>query len=76
MTANLPNLVKTYCAHPMVAALGVYNAEEGTVDIDALYNAFVPSLGATKIAVRIPKVATIKLGKEELDALYRYIKEA
>lgn len=76
LTANLPNLVRNYGAHPMVSALGVYNPEAGTVDIDALYNAFVPNMGADKLPVTIPKVATIKLGKEELDALYRYIKEA
>lgn len=76
LTANLPALVKTYGAHPMVSALGVYNPEAGTVDIDALYNAFVPHMGGDKIPIAIPKVGTIKLGKEEIDILCRYIKEA
>lgn len=76
LAANMPNLVKVYGAHPMVAALGVYNAEAGTIDVDALYNAFVPHMGTDKIPITVPKVGTIKLGKEELDALYRYIKEA
>lgn len=76
VAANLPNLVKTYGSSPVVAALGVYNQEAGTVDIDALYNAFVPVMGADKIPVPLPKIGTIKLGKDEIDALVRYIKEA
>ena len=76
LTANLPALVKTYGAHPVVSALGVYNPEAGTVDIDELYNAFVPHMGGDKIPIAIPKVGTIKLGKEEIDILCRYIKEA
>lgn len=76
LAANMPNLVKVYGAHPMVAALGIYNPDAGTIDVDALYNAFVPHMGTDKLPITVPKVGTIKLGKEELDALYRYIKEA
>ena len=76
LAANLPNLVKVYGASPMVAALGVYNLEAGTVDIDKLYNAFVPHIGTDKIPVSIPKIGTIRLGKEDIDILVRYIKEA
>ena len=71
LTANLSNLVKTYGSNPMVAAMGIYNPEAGTVDIDALYNAFVPNLGKEKIPVTIPRIATLKLGKEDLDILCR-----
>jgi hypothetical protein len=76
LTANLPNLIKMYGSIPAVAALGVYNPEAGTIDIDTLYNAFVPHLGGSKIPVTIPKIGTIKLGKEEIDILCHYIKEA
>lgn len=76
LASNLPNLVKVYGAHPFVAALGVYDAEAGTINIDALYNAFVPKLGAEKIPLSIPKIGTIKMGREEFEALARYIKEA
>ena len=76
LAANMPNLVKVYGTHPMVAALGVYNPDAGTIDVDALYNAFVPNMGTDKLPITVPKVGTIKLGKEELDALDRYIKEA
>lgn len=75
LTANLPNLVKVYGNMPIVAALGVYNPDAGTVDIDKLYNAFVPNMGRDKIPVSIPKIGTIRIGKEEIDILMRYIKE-
>ena len=76
LAANLPSIVNVYGATPMVVALGVYNPEAGTIDIDKLYQAFVPHLGADKIPVTIPQIGTIKIGKEEIDALVRYIKEA
>ena len=76
LAANLPNLIKVYGAHPFVAALGIYDANSGTVNIDALYNAIVPKLGAEKIPLTIPKIGTIKMGQDEIDTLMRYIKEA
>lgn len=76
LAANLPNLVKVYGAHPLVAALGVYDANSGMVNVDALYNAFVPKLGADKIPLAIPKIGTIRMGQPEIDILMRYIKEA
>jgi hypothetical protein len=76
LAANLPNLVKVYGAHPLVAALGIYDANSGTVNIDALYNAIVPKLDAEKIPLTIPKIGTIKMGQNEIDTLMRYIKEA
>ena len=75
LAANLPNLAATYSTHPMVSALGIYHPEKGTIDIDALYNAFVPNLGAEKIPLAIPKIGTIKLGKDEIDLIVKYIKE-
>ena len=76
LTASIPNLINMYGNNPIVAALGVYNPESGFVDVDKLYNAFVPHMGGDKIPVTIPKVGTIKLGKEEFDTIVRYIKEA
>lgn len=76
LAANFPNLVNTYTSHPIVAALGVYDPQSGSVNIDALYNAFVPKMGQDKIPITIPKIGTIKMGQPEIDALMRYIKEA
>lgn len=75
LAANMPNLVKAYGNHPVVAAMGVYDANANAVNIDAIYNAFVPKLGADKFPITIPKIGTIKMGREEIDALMRYIKE-
>ena len=79
--ASIPNVVKAYSEKPIVSALGVCNPTTGYVDIDALYNAFVPHMGSDKIPITLPKLGsinlgTIKLGREEVDALVRYIKEA
>lgn len=76
IAANLPNVAKTYGSHPFIAALGVYDPNSGYVNIDALYNAFVPKLGADKIPINLPRIGTIRMGKEEIDTLMRYIKEA
>ena len=76
LAANFQNLVNTYTSHPIVAALGVYDPQSGTVNIDALYSAFVPKLGAEKIPISIPKIGTIKMGQPEIDVLMRYIKES
>ena len=76
VSINMPNLVRTYAAHPLVSALGIYSPVSESVDIDALYNAFVPHMGGDKLPISIPKVGIIKLGKEEIDLLMKYIKEA
>lgn len=76
LASNLNNIIASYSTHPLVAALGVYNQQDGFVDIDKLYNAYVPQLGSDKIPITIPKIATVKLGREEIDLLTRYIKEA
>ena len=76
IAANFPNIVKVYASHPFVSALGIYDVQSGMVDIDALYNAFVPKMGGDKIPVTIPKIGTIKIGHTEIDSLMRYIKEA
>ena len=75
IASNLPNLVKTYSSHPLVAAIGLYDAEHNMINLDALYDAFVPRLGTEKIPLTIPKIGTIKMGKDEIDSLMRYIKE-
>ena len=76
LAANFPNMVKVYSSYPFVAALGVYEPTNNLIDIDALYNAFVPKLGADKIPITIPKIGTIRMGQNEIDTLMRYIKEA
>jgi hypothetical protein len=73
LAANLPKIISAY---PVVAAIGVLDPATGDVDVDALYNAFVPKLGADKVPIVIPKIGTIKMGREEFDRLMQYVKEA
>lgn len=70
---NIPNLVNAY---PAVSALGVYDPQNGYVDVDALHAAFVARLGNEKIPITIMPKETIKLGRDDLEALIRCIKEA
>ena len=70
---NLPNLVTT---HPLISMLGVYNPADDAVDIDALHKAIEDRLGNEKISLPITAKETIRLGREDLNTLVRYIKEA
>ena len=67
---NLPGLIAKY---PILSTIGV---GEDEVDIDSLYDAAIPYVN-DKMPVQIPVIGiTLKIGKQELDAIYRYIKEA
>lgn len=73
---NINGIIQQYSGHPIVAAMGVINPTSGEIDIDALYEAFAPKFGAEKIPLKVPYIGTIKIGKEEIDRIYRYVKEA
>lgn len=76
LTANLPKIIAQYADDPVVTALGVYDKERNTVDIDALYKAAKPYMGVDALPIKIPVVnITIKIGKKEMDTLYAYIQE-
>lgn len=77
LTAKLPEVLKKYSDNKMISALGIYDAEHGEIDIDALYNAVKPYIGADPIPVKIPMVGlTLKFTQREIDTLYQFIKEA
>ena len=70
MIKKLPGLIAQY---PILSNLGV---GENEVDIDTLYDAASPYV-TEKMPVQIPVIGiTLKIGKQELDAVYKYIKEA
>jgi len=74
IASKLPDVLGSYS---MISALGVYDAERGEVDLDAMYEAAKPYIGDEAIPVKIPLVGvTLKLTQRELDSLYRYIMEA
>ena len=81
IAAGIPNLAEKYLSDPLWSAMRVIDTTEGTVDIDAVYNAFVPHMGAEKIPITLPKIGsidlgTIKLSREDIDVLVKYIREA
>lgn len=72
--AKLPKLVEHY---PIISALDIYDKDNNQMDIDTLYQSVVPYLNNEVLPLRIPVLGiTIKIGKQQVDALYRYIKEA
>ena len=74
LTARLPQMISQ---HPVVATLGLYDAANNQVDIDAMHQYVTPYIGAEALPLKIPMLGiTVKIGKQEIDALYRYIKEA
>lgn len=77
MTAKLPELIKGYSDNKFVALLALYDLEHGEIDIESLYNAIKPYIGADPIPVTIPFVGLkLKFTQREIDALYKYIMEA
>ena len=77
LASNLPKIVAGYASDPMICALGIYDPDTQTIDIDKAYQAILPYLGAEQFPIKIPKVGiTIKVGKNEIDRLYKCIKEA
>lgn len=74
LSAKLPQIVAQF---PVVTTLGLYDAASNQVDIDALHNAIVPHISTEALPLTVPLVGiTVKIGRQEIDALYRYIKEA
>lgn len=77
IAAKLPAVIAGYADNKFVSALGLYDAANGEVDLDALYNAMKPYFTPDPIPVKIPFIGiTLKFTQREFDALYQYIKEA
>lgn len=76
LAARLPELMRQYAGHPIVSALGVFDADSGEVDVDALYQAALPYVGNEPLPIKIPLVGiTIKISQRELENLLAYIRE-
>ena len=72
--AKLPKIIEQY---PIISALDIYDKNNNQMDIDTLYQSVLPYLGNELLPLRIPVLGiTMKVGKQQIDALYRYIKEA
>ena len=80
LTAGLPKIISAYEKHPLFAvavSIGAYDPANKTVDIDMLYDTYSPYFSGDKISIQIPLInKVIKIGKNEIDTLVKYIKEA
>lgn len=76
LARNLPKVAAQYVQQPMIAALGIYDPQTDTYDIDGLCGALCQNLSTEKIPITIPGMGIIKLGKSDIETLARYIKEA
>lgn len=81
VSGKLPTLIDKYAGNQFFSALEIYDKEQGRIDIDALYSAISPYLGAdaVPIPVKVPSVGidlNLKFTQRDLDSLYRYMKEA
>ena len=73
---KIPTILQAYAEHPLLKALGVLDLSNGMIDIAAVYDAAQPYIGVDPFPVKIPFVdLTLKIGKSEIDTLYKYIME-
>lgn len=76
VAAKLPEILNLYVDHKAVSVLNLYDREHREIDLDAVYNAIKPYVGADPIPVSVPFIGLkLKFTQREIDALYRYIKE-
>ncbi len=81
VSGKLPTLIDKYADNKIFSVLEIYDKEQGKIDIEALYNAIKPYLGAEAIPVpvKVPVIGidmNLKFTQRDIDTLYRYIKEA
>lgn len=81
VSGKLPTIIDKYASNQLFTALEIYDKEQGKLDIEALYNAVKPYLGAEAIPVpvKVPGIGidlNLKFTQRDIDTLYRYIKEA
>lgn len=76
IAAKLPEIIKQYADNKFVSLLGLYDAERAEIDLEGLYNAAKPYIGADPIPITIPYVGLkLKFTQREIDTLYKYIME-
>lgn len=67
------DMAMQYRDHPAVAVLDVID-DAGNVDIDRLYQAVIPMVqSGEKIPVEIPLIGEVRMDRNDVEKLYRYI---
>ena len=64
-------LIDNFVAQPMAQSLGI--ADNGMIDIEAIYNAVRPAAERAPANVAIPFVGSYTLNAQDVDKLYNYI---
>ncbi len=72
---NLPNTINAYMKHPIVVAFGVID-EDGNIDIDALHDAIMDHFATDGEYINIPMLGRVKITKQDVETLYKFIREA
>lgn len=73
---NASRMVLQYKEHPAISVLDVVD-KDGNIDIDKLYNAAVPMFSSgQKHSVNIPLVGEYVIDQNDIEKIYRYIREA
>ncbi len=72
---NLPTTIKQYAHHPAIAMLGVID-EDLNIDIDALHDAVMDHFSTEGEYINVPMLGRLKITKQDVESLYKYIKEA
>ncbi len=60
--------------HPAVKLMQIMD-EQGNIDLDRLYNAARPKF-ENKLSVSVPFIGELKFDQNDVDKLYKYIREA
>ena len=69
---KFPAIIESLAANPMITPLALY--ENGMIDIDAVYHEAAKHF-ESPISFQIPAIGAFELTKENLDTLYRMIKQ-
>ncbi len=72
---NLENIIKQYKSNPVIAMFGIID-EDNNIDIDALHDAIMDYFNTEGEYVNVPLLGRLKITKQDVETLYKYIKEA
>ena len=61
--------------HPVVQMMGIMD-DEGSIDLDRLYNTARARVDGKKIPLTIPVIGELRFDVNDVDRLYKYIQEA
>lgn len=73
--AKLANIFNELKSKPFVAALGIVD-QNNMIDIDLLYKEVHKIAQQSPVTIDVPMIGSLTLNVQDIEKLYRYIKEA